>query len=137
MILPGVIRMIEEGINATPNDYRLNASALGLSKVALFFHVLLPAAAPAVTAALILGIARALSETAALLFTSGYVLRRPESLLDSGRSLSVHIYDLAMNVPGGDANAYKSAATLLAGLLMLNTGALLIMHYWLKRSVVK
>ena len=73
-----------------------------------------------------LGVGRAAAETAALIFTSGYVDRMPESLLDSGRSLSIHIYDLSMNVPGGDANAYASALVLLGLLLTINLTASLI-----------
>lgn len=133
MILPSLIRMTEESLRTVPERYRLNAAALGLSKTSLFLRVLLPLAAPALTAALIIGLGRALSETAALLFTSGYVLRMPESLFDSGRSLSVHIYDLAMNVPGGDINAYRSALVLVMVLLLLNSGAMLLMNYCTKR----
>jgi len=61
----------------------------------------------------LLGVGRALAETAALIFTSGYVDRAPSSLFDSGRALSLHIYDLAMNVAGAEANAYASALVLL------------------------
>ena len=63
---------------------------------------------------------RALAETAALIFTSGYVDRMPESLHDSGRALSVHIYDLSLNVSGGEASAAASALVLVALLVLLN-----------------
>ncbi len=69
---------------------------------------------------LVLGVGRAIAETAALIFTSGYVDRMPESLLDSGRALSIHIFDLSMNVSGGDANAYGSALVLVVLLLLIN-----------------
>ena len=133
MVLPSVIRMTEEGLIAIPREHLLNGTALGISKTSIFFHILLPTAAPAVSAALLLGIGRALSETAALLFTSGYVLRTPESLFDSGRALSIHIYDLAMNIPGGDLNAYRSAAVLLVVLLLVNSSALITMNHCIKR----
>ncbi len=137
MILPAVIRMCEEGLSATPEEYGLQAAALGMSKTALFFHVLLPAALPTLSAAVLLGIGRALSETAALLFTSGYVLRMPESLMDSGRSLSIHIYDLAMNIPGGDQNAYRTAAVLLGMLFVINSVALASMNFCAGRVIRK
>ncbi len=44
----------------------------------------------------------------------------PESLLDSGRYLSVHVYDLAMNVSGGEPNAYASALVLISLLILIN-----------------
>jgi phosphate transport system permease protein len=83
--------------------------------------VLLPAAMPGIAVGLMLGIGRAIAETAALIFTSGYVDRFPTSLLDSGRSLSIHIYDLATNVPGGEANAYGTAIVLVFFLIIINT----------------
>ncbi|KYC35063.1 hypothetical protein WA1_10035 [Scytonema hofmannii PCC 7110] len=46
----------------------------------------------------------------------------PESLWDSGRSISVHIYDLAMNVSGGESNA--SALVLVTFLGLVNGGKL-------------
>lgn len=74
-----------------------------------------------------IGLGRALSETAALLFTSGYVTRTPESILDSGRVLSVHIFELVMNVPGGDIMAKKSVTLLFVFVLLFNYFALKLM----------
>jgi phosphate transport system permease protein len=136
MILPILIRTAEEGLQAAPNDYRLAAAALGMPRNAALVHLLLPAAAPAIAAGLMLGIGRAGAETAALIFTSGYVDRMPDSLFDSGRALSVHIYDLSMNVAGGDASAYTSALVLIMLLLIINSIATGLAKHWLHRSVV-
>ena len=136
MVLPILIRTAEEGLQAAPNDYRLAAAALGMSRSAALVHLLLPAAMPALVAGLLLGIGRAGAETAALIFTSGYVDRMPDSLFDSGRALSVHIYDLSMNVAGGDANAHTSALVLIILLLIINSIAMGLANHWLHRSVV-
>jgi len=135
MVLPVLIRTAEEGLMAVPNDYRMAAAALGMSRSAALVHLLLPAATPAMVAGSMLGIGRAIGETAALIFTSGYVDRMPESLFDSGRSLSVHIYDLSMNVAGGDANAYSSALVLIILLLVINSITLRLAKQWLHKSV--
>lgn len=132
MVLPLLIRAAEEGFRAVATEYRLGAAALGLSPIAVILRVTLPLAAPGIVAGLVLGIGRALAETAALIFTSGYVDRWPESPLDSGRALSVHIYDLAMNVPGGDAQAYRAALVLVALLLAVNAAAT-----WAMRRVLR
>jgi phosphate transport system permease protein len=84
----------------------------------------------------VLGIGRATAETAALLFTSGYVDRMPGSLLDSGRALAVHIYDLSMNVTGGDSAAYASALVLVILIITLNTLAQSLVDGWFKRRLV-
>jgi phosphate transport system permease protein len=134
MVLPILIRATEEGLRAVPNEYRHGAAALGLSRT--LCSLLLPAAAPGLVVGLVLGIGRALAETAALIFTSGYVDRMPESLLDSGRALSLHIFDLSMNISGGNANAYASAVVLVVLLLVINLAASSIADRWLRRRSV-
>ena len=84
---------------------------------------------------MVLGIGRVLAETAALLFTSGSVDRTPETLFDSGRSLSIHIYELAMNVAGGEPHAYSTAVVLLLLLLVINSFAIAVADKLLKRKV--
>ncbi len=135
MVLPILIRSTEEGFRAVPDDYRKAAAALGLTRSAALWQILLPAATPGLIVGLVLGIGRALAETAALLFTSGYVDRMPGSVLDSGRALSIHIYDLAMNVPGGDGNAYASALVLIVLLLAINGLTFWIADRWLGRRI--
>ncbi len=120
MVLPILIRSTQEGLRAVPDDYRRSAAALGLSRTAALWVLLLPAAMPGLAVGILLGLGRAIAETAALIFTSGYVDRMPDSLLDSGRALSVHIFDLAMNISGGEANAYASALLLAIGLMVIN-----------------
>ncbi len=137
MALPIFIRSVEIGLRSVSDSYRQAAAALGISRTRLIIRVLLPAAAPSVAAGLMLGIGRALAETAALLFTSGYVDRMPGSLLDSGRALSIHIYDLAMNVAGGEPNAYATALVLMGLLLVINSVAYWLTDRLLYRSVTE
>lgn len=132
MVLPLLIRSTEEGLRSVPAEYKHGAAALGLSRTTTIFRILLPVAVPGLIAGVVLGTGRAIAETAALLFTSGYVDRMPTSLLDSGRALSVHIFDLSMNVPGGNENAYASALVLIAIFLFINITAALIGKYWIK-----
>ena len=136
MVLPLLIRTAEEGLRSVPDDYRLAAAALGLSRSSALIHLLLPTAMPALIAGLMLGIGRAVAETAALIFTSGYGDRMPGSLFDSGRALSVHIYDLTMNVAGGDANARAAALVLVILLLLVNGTAMTLANRWRNARIV-
>lgn len=136
MLLPILVSTAEAGLRAVPQSYRLSAAALGMSQTAALVHLLLPAAAPALAAGLLLGIGRAVAETAALLFTSGYVDRTPGSLLDSGRALALHIYDLSMNVPGGDQPAYASAIVLMTLLLCINILAMKLAYGLQRRRIM-
>ncbi|WP_139826253.1 phosphate ABC transporter permease PstA [Derxia lacustris] len=126
MILPIVARSSEAALAGLPADWRQAGAALGITRARLLGEVLLPAAAPAIAAGAMLGIGRAAAETAALVFTSGYVDRMPGSLLDSGRALSVHIQDLSMNVAGGDRAASAAACTLLLLVLVIDALAAML-----------
>ncbi len=136
MILPIFIRAATAGLAEVPEDWRKGALALGLTRLAALRYLLLPAAAPALGVGLILGCGRALAETAALVFTSGYVDRMPSALSDSGRALAVHIYDLSMNVTGGDKNAYASSLVLIMLLLVINSSSSWVMEKFLHRRIV-
>ncbi len=135
MMLPILIRTAEMGITAVPNEWRQAGAALGISRTTLLRKVILPYAAPAITAGLLLAIGRATAETAALIFTSGYVDRMPGSVNDSGRALAVHVYDLSMNVLGGDQAAYATALVLIGLIIVINLGANLLSEYWVERRV--
>ena len=136
MALPIMIRTTEIGLRAVPDDWRRGAAALGMTRTSAIHHIYLPAAAPAIIAGLMLGIGRAAAETAALVFTSGYVDRMPGSLFDSGRSIAVHIYDLTMNVAGGERSAYAAALVLIVLLVLINAAALTTSHYLLRKRVM-
>lgn len=136
MVLPLVIRITEEGLRAVPDEYREAAAALGLTRVTTWRTLILPAAAPGILAGVLLAVARMLAGAAALLFTSGYVARMPESLMDPGRVLSIHIYDLSMNVPGGDRHAYASALVLVVLQLGLNLTARALTRSWSRRRIL-
>ncbi len=121
MVLPVVVRLGESALRAVPDDLTTTAAALGLSRTTTLMRIVLPIAMPGLIAAIALGLGRALAETAALLFTAGASERWPQALSDPGRVLAVHIYELAMNVAGGDAAAAASAIVLVA-ILALTQG---------------
>jgi phosphate transport system permease protein len=135
MILPTLTRTMCSAFESLGNQYRIAGSALGLSRVSILLHVSLPLALPAITAGIVLGLTRALAETAVLLFTSGYSDRMPSSVLNSGRSISLHIYELATNVPGGHAAAYGSAFVLIFLLGLLSFGMHSLSHHVQKRFI--
>ncbi|MEN9868709.1 MAG: Phosphate transport system permease protein, partial [Pseudomonadota bacterium] len=119
MVLPLFVRSAEQALRACPVSYRQAAFALDISQAGFIWRVMLPFALPGIAVGLILASGRVLAETAVLLFTAGYVTRWPESWSDSGRTLAVHIYDLAMNVTGGSPPAAATALVLLTLSMMI------------------
>lgn len=128
MVLPLFVRAAEQAMRACPSKYRLAAAALTISRWGFLRRVLLPCAAPGIAVGLVLAAGRVLAETAVLLFTAGYVTRWPDNWFDSGRTLAVHIYDLAMNVTGGGAPAAATALVLLVLSLTISGAAHALAH---------
>jgi phosphate transport system permease protein len=134
MTLPTVIRTSEEALRAVPAAYREVSLSLGASKWQTIRKVVVPAALPGILTGLILGLGRAIGETAAVIFTSGSSLPRrvPTSLLDGTRTLSVHFYQLAREGISAD-NAYATAATLVLAIAFINIGAQIAMSRFMRR----
>lgn len=129
MVLPLFIRAAEQALRQCPAGYRRAAAALAVSHWGFVRRILLPVAGPGIALGVVLASGRALAETAVLLFTAGYVTRLPASWFDSGRTLAVHIYDLALNVSGGSGNAAATALVLLGLALAIQGVAAALAHY--------
>jgi len=119
MVLPTLIRAAEEAIKAVPNAYREGSLALGAGKWQTVAGVVLPAALPGILTGIVLSIGRVIGETAALLLTLGGSLRLPSSIFAPARTLSLHLYLVAMEVGAMD-QAFGSAAVLILTILLLN-----------------
>ena len=83
------------------------------------FRIILPSAIPGIVAGVILGIGRVVGETAALMFTAGTIAKVPGSLMDSGRTLAVHMYALLSEGLYMD-QAYAAAVVLMVLVLLIN-----------------
>ena len=119
MILPLIMRTTEEALRSVPDLYREGSFGLGAGRLRTVFKIVLPAAAPGISAGIILATGRIVGETAALIYTAGTVAKVPESLLNSGRTLSVHMYVLAsegLHV----GQAYATAVVLLVIVIGIN-----------------
>jgi phosphate transport system permease protein len=119
MILPTVVKATEEALKTVPNSYREGSLALGVTKVGTIYKVVLPSAIPGILAGVVLSVGRIIGETAAIFLTAGMVFRIPTSIMQSGRTLSVHLYILAKEGISIEA-AYGVAIVLLLVVLFLN-----------------
>ncbi len=119
MILPLIMRTTEEALKAVPDTYREGSFGLGAGRLRTVFRIVLPSAVPGILSGIILAIGRIVGETAALIYTAGSVAVIPESLLDSGRTLSVHMYVLSNEGLHTD-QAYATAVILLIIVMLIN-----------------
>ena len=119
MILPLIMRTTEEALKAVPDIYREGSFGLGAGRLRTVFRVVLPSAVPGILAGVILSIGRIVGETAALIYTAGTVADIHESILDSGRTLSVHMYTLSREGLHID-QTYATAVVLLIVVIFIN-----------------
>lgn len=91
MILPTVISVSEAAILSVPEGYYEGGLALGASHERSVFFASLPAAKSGITAAVILGIGRAMGETMAVIMVAGNQARMPKGLLYGIRTLTANI----------------------------------------------
>ncbi len=122
LMLPIVMRATEEAIRAVPRFIRWGAYGLGASKWQTVSRIVLPSAMPRILTGLILAMGRAVGETAVVIFTMGEAIYLPLSPLDPGRSMTVHLYVLAMEGINMKA-AYGTALLLMVMILFFNLSA--------------
>ncbi|MGR3041525.1 phosphate ABC transporter permease PstA [Vibrio vulnificus] len=122
LILPVIIRTTEEALMAVPQTYREGSYGLGASKIYTIWRLILPSAMPGILTSVILSIGRVIGESAPVFLTAGMVARIPDSLLDSGRTLTVHLYKLTTELFTIDEwnQAYGTATVLIVVVLLIN-----------------
>lgn len=120
MILPLIMRTTEEALKAVPDSFREGSFGLGAGKLRTVFRIVLPSAVPGILAGVILAVGRIVGETAALIYTAGTVANIPDSVMGSGRTLAVHMYNLASEGLYMD-QAYATAVILLLLVVGINT----------------
>jgi phosphate transport system permease protein len=91
MILPTVMLMAHASFSHIPASYIQSATALGLGRWSMIRSVILPSAKAGLFTGILLGIARALGETMAILMVSGNVVQTPSNLFDPVRTLTANI----------------------------------------------
>ena len=77
MVLPTIISISADSIRAVPAEYKEAALALGATKWQTIFKIVVPAAKSGITAAVVLGIGRAIGETMAIIMVVGNAVQIP------------------------------------------------------------
>ena len=119
MILPVILRTTEEALLSVPDSYREGSFGLGAGKLRTIFKIVLPSAVPGILSGVILATGRVVGETAALLFTAG-TIAKVAGLMDSGRTLAVHMY--ALSSEGLYMNQMYATGVILMLIVLLING---------------
>ena len=122
MILTLIMRTTEEALKSVPDSFREGSFGLGAGKLRTVFQIVLPSAIPGILAGVILAVGRIIGETAALINTAGPDAEVQSSIMGSGSTLAVHMYNLSRE--GLYMNqAYAVSVVLLIFVLLINWGS--------------
>lgn len=130
MILPTIIGVSESAIRAVENSYYEGALALGATHERSVFTVIVPAAKSGITAAVILGIGRAIGETMAVMLVVGNQARVPKTIFKGVRTLTTNIV-LEMGYATGlhREALIATGVVLFVFILLINVTFSLVKHH--------
>ena len=129
MILPSIIKVSVNALDAVPKEYEDASLALGATPVETWFRVSAPAAKSGIAAAVVLGVGRAIGEAMAVMMVSGNAPNMP-SLFESVRVLTTAVASEMSYASGLPRQALFSIALVLYVFIMLINAAL---NFFLKR----
>lgn len=107
MALPTIITVAEDAMRGTPRAMREASLALGATHWQTIYRVVIPYAGSGISAAVVLGIGRAIGETMAVLMVTGNAAVMPRSLFEPVRTIPATIAAELGEAPAGGAH-YQS-----------------------------
>jgi len=121
LIIPIMIRAMDEAIRLVPFELKEMAYALGTTRTETTLAVVLKQSLPGIFTAVILAFGRGIGDAASVLFTAGYTDEIPTSLLDPVASLPLAVFfPIGTPVPEVQARAYAAALILLFIVMAIN-----------------
>ena len=136
MVLPTIIITTRVALESVPGTIREAARALGASPLQVVMHHVFPLALPGIMTGTILGMARAIGETAPLLMIGmvAFVADIPKNFTDPATAMPVQVYLWANNPEMGFAEkASAGILVLLLVLVIMNSLAIYIRKRFEKR----
>lgn len=136
MTMPVIVIAGRNAIKSVPPSIRDAALGIGASKVQVVFHHVLPLALPGILTGTIIGMARALGETAPLLLIGmrAFVGGTPDGLCSSATVLPMQVFLWSDEVDAGFVeNTSTAIIVLLVVLLTMNAAAIFLRNRFEKR----
>ncbi len=113
MILPTIVSVSLDALNAVPSGYYEGALALGATAEQSVFRVIVPAAQSGILAAVVLSVGRAIGETMAVIMVIGGSPVMPRGLFQSVRTMTANIAMGATELRGDAATALVATGVVL------------------------
>jgi phosphate transport system permease protein len=130
LILPIIVITTQEALRAVPQSLRQAALALGATRWQMVRDHVLPSAIPGILTGTILGLSRAIGETAPLLMVgaAGSILRPPKGPLDLYSALPVEIYNYAKEPDTRFQTVAAGGILILVVLLLMMNGTAIVIR---------
>ena len=119
MALPEIVSVSDDALRSVPNTYREASLGLGATKWETVKKVIVPAAAPGIAAAAILGIGRAIGETMAVMMVTGNTALLPEPLWNIFATVRTLTATIAMEMPECVVGSTGYSALFLLALILM------------------
>ncbi len=133
MILPSIIKVSITALEAVPPEYEDASLALGATPIETYFKVSVPAAKSGISAAVVLGVGRAIGEAMAVMMVSGNVPNMP-SIFQSVRFLTTAVASEMAYSSGLQRQAlFSIALVLFLFIMMINA----LLNFFLKHDKEK
>ncbi|HPC01199.1 MAG TPA: phosphate ABC transporter permease subunit PstC [Syntrophales bacterium] len=91
MAVPTIASISEDALYAVPREFKEASYALGATRYETIVRVVIPAALSGISAAVILGMSRAIGETMVVLMVAGGAAALPTSIFDPARPMTASI----------------------------------------------
>jgi phosphate transport system permease protein len=129
MITPTVGSISLDAIRSVPPSLREGAYALGITKLEAIFKVVLPAALSGITAAIVLGISRAVGETMTVLIAAGQQPKLTVNFAESVETMTAYMAQISGgDSPRGSLN-FQTLYAVGAVLFLITLGLNIISHW--------
>jgi phosphate transport system permease protein len=136
MTLPTIIIATRAALGSIPPSIKQAALGVGASKMQVIFHHSLPLAVPGILTGTIIGLVRALGETAPLLMIGmvAFIVDPPKSILEPATALPIQIYMWATSAERGFSERTGAATiVLLLFSFVMNAGAIYLRRRFERR----
>lgn len=119
MAMPTIISVSEDAIHSVPQSYREASMAMGATKWETIMKVVVPAAISGISAAIILGVGRAIGETMAVLMLTGNSPLIPEPLWNIFSLISTLTGTIALQLPESVAGSLTQSSLFELGVILM------------------
>lgn len=137
LILPTITIATQEALRAVPDSFRYGGYGIGMTRWQVVKYQVLPIAMPGILTGIIIGLSRAIGETAPLIMLGAltYVAFAPSSIMDGFTVVPIQIFNWASMPQKGFHDISAAAIIILLGLLLSMNAVAIYLRIFFQRKL--